>query len=29
MAIDLAFFNFLGEDAVGFGIPYIDFVWNF
>jgi len=29
MSIDLAFFNVLGDDAVAFGIPYIDFVWNF
>ncbi|MDH4157761.1 MAG: hypothetical protein OEW00_10850 [candidate division Zixibacteria bacterium] len=29
IAVDLAFFNILDNDAIFPGIPYIDFVWNF
>ncbi len=29
LAVDLALFNVLDEDAIFPGIPYLDFVWNF
>jgi len=29
MAIDLALFNILDDDAIFPGIPFVDFVWNF
>ncbi len=29
IAVDLAFFTVLGDDAIFPGIPFIDFVWNF
>jgi hypothetical protein len=29
IAVDLALFNVLNEDAIFPGIPYVDFVWNF
>ena len=29
LAVDLAFFNVIDEDAIFPGIPYLDFVWNF
>lgn len=29
LAVDLAFFNVLDDDAIFPGFPYIDFVWNF
>ncbi len=29
MAVDLALFNVLDDDAIFPGIPYVDFVWNF
>jgi len=29
LAVDLALFNVLGEDAIFPGVPFIDFVWNF
>ncbi|MCZ6819631.1 MAG: hypothetical protein O7G31_09090, partial [Calditrichaeota bacterium] len=29
IAVDLAFVNILGEDAIFPGIPYVDFIYNF
>jgi hypothetical protein len=29
LAVDLALFNILGDDALFPGVPFVDFVWNF